>query len=152
MNHGGAVPKNILVTGSPGAERIKVLPLGLRKLYDAWHILNVDVESNPFPVGDYVGYWAPEQVRGEKCDARADLYTLGTVMYEMLTGSGPFGGASLSKCLYAILHDPPIPFAVARPGLALPKGLEDLVTRCLEKDPHLRPANARELIRALQQV
>jgi serine/threonine protein kinase len=152
MIHGGAVPKNILVAGSPGAERIKVLPLGLPKLYDAWYILNLDVECIPFKAIDYLGYQAPDK----KCDARADLYTLGTVLYEMLTGSRSQPSREVSYVEYlkalATWTRPPLPIAVAHTELKVPKNLESLVMRLLERDPSRRPANAQEVINEITQV
>jgi serine/threonine protein kinase len=157
MVHGGAVPKNILVTGRPGAERIKLLPLGLRKLRSAYCIVIMGHEAPTS--GCILGIdrdYVPEQIRGKEPDARADLYALGTILYEMLTADYPIKGAvkpaRITDYVTAVLKEPPTPFAAARPGLNLPKKLEALVMRCLEKDPNLRPANAQELILEIQQV
>ncbi len=151
--YGGAIPKNVLVSGSPGAEKIKVLPLGFQKLQDAWRILDdaLGMESEGLLIGDY-SCLAPEEIMGKNLDARVDLYKLGVVLYEMLTANRPFKGAKLSEYLNAVCKESPIPIATVRPELNLPKKLEALVTRLLERDPSRRPANVREVINEITQV
>ena len=87
-----------------------------------------------------VGYMAPEQVRGETTDARSDLFALGTMLHEMLSGARPFSRGSAVETLHAILTEepPPLPASVPAP-------VARVVTRCLEKDPRLRFHSARDL-------
>jgi Tol biopolymer transport system component len=87
-----------------------------------------------------VGYMAPEQVRGEAADARSDLFALGTMLHEMLSGSRPFSRGSAVETLHAILTEepPPLPASVPAP-------VARVVSRCLEKDPRLRFQSARDL-------
>jgi len=87
-----------------------------------------------------VGYMAPEQVRGETADARSDLFAVGTMLHEMLSGSRPFSRSSAIETLHAILTEepPPLPSGV-------PPAVARVVTRCLEKDPRLRFQSARDL-------
>jgi serine/threonine-protein kinase len=149
--HGGAVPNHILVTGRPGAEKIKVLPVGLQKHLDVWSILNGSgVESTGRVPADF-RYFAPEQITQAQLDARTDLHTIGVVLYEMLTAGLPFRGTG-HEYLRARMTEPPLPFAVARPNLNLPKRLEALVVRLLARDPSRRPANVQELIREITQL
>lgn len=94
-----------------------------------------------------VGYMAPEQARGEAADARSDLFALGTMLHEMLSGVRPFSRGSAVETLHAILKEepPPLPAEV-------PAGLARVVERCLEKDPRARFQSARDLAFALGQV
>jgi hypothetical protein len=95
-------------------------------------------------------YPAPEQLRGEPSDARADLFALGCVLYEMVSGRPPFSGATRSERDRAILEDDPSPLAASRPGL--PAGLEALILHCLEKDPALRFQSAASVAFAIEQL
>lgn len=94
-----------------------------------------------------VGYMAPEQVRAQRVDARTDLFALGCVFYEMLTGKRAFGGESRVRALAAILEeDPPDP---ATFNLKLAPALQHILGHCLEKDPGRRFQSARDLLCAL---
>ena len=94
-----------------------------------------------------VSYMAPEQVRGVNVDARADLWALGIVLYEMVTGRKPFGGDEEVAIAHAILHDEPGLLSTPRGGVSAP--LEELVLRLLQKDPARRHDSAAELLRDL---
>ena len=87
-------------------------------------------------------YMSPEQVRGEHVDARSDVFSLGAVLYEMLTGSPPFLGATPVENAYAILHDAAAPL----PATAI----SPIIARCLEKDASARYADGAELLDALR--
>lgn len=94
------------------------------------------------------GYLAPEQIQGADIDARTDIFSMGVVAYELVTGNRPFAGTSLSNILYNILNRDPDP-----PRLVVPDchpGLEAIIHRCMEKDPATRYQNGRELIAALR--
>jgi tetratricopeptide (TPR) repeat protein len=94
-------------------------------------------------------YMAPEQVAGDPdVDHRADLYSLGCVAYEMLTGHTPFAGKSPQQMLAAHIVEKPAPLAVHRPGI--PPALGALVARCLEKEPSARPQTASEIVTQLE--
>jgi hypothetical protein len=94
-----------------------------------------------------VSYMAPEQVRGGNVDARADLWALGVVLYEMLTGRKPFAGDEEVAIAHAILHDEPQPLSRHRGGVSAL--LEELVLRLLQKDPAKRYDGAAEVLRDL---
>jgi TolB-like protein/Tfp pilus assembly protein PilF len=90
-----------------------------------------------------VGYLAPEVARGEEADERSDLFSLGVVLYELLTGRLPFGATSAASYLYAVVHEPPVPARSCREDL--PVGLEAVLERLLAKDRRARYGSAAEL-------
>src|SRR6185503_9452203 len=94
-------------------------------------------------------YMAPEQVAGDpNVDHRADIYSLGCVAYEMLTGQAPFAGKSPQQTLAAHVMEKPAPLGERRPGL--PPALVAAVNRCMEKEPANRPQSAGELVAQLE--
>ena len=105
-------------------------------------------------VGTSIGtpaYMAPEQASGDpNTDHRADLYALGCVAYEMLTGAAPFAGRPMHRLLAAHLTETPASIESARPDA--PHALVALVAHCLEKDPAQRPQSAREVLATLDSV
>ena len=95
-----------------------------------------------------VGYMAPEQVRGQTVDARADIFAFGAVLYEMLTGQRAFQRDTAADTMTAILNeDPP---ELARPRADIPPALDRIVRHCLEKNPDERFQSARDLAFALE--
>jgi TolB-like protein len=129
-----------------GRGRVKVLDFGLAKF-----IRPSTGVSEPHTVletvaGTILGtfaYMAPEQALGRAVDTRADLFSLGVVLYEMLTGRLPFEGATAPEVLDKLLHqDPP---AIGRFNYAVPPALEGIVLKALSKDPQFRYQSAREL-------
>ncbi|MBV9947857.1 MAG: serine/threonine protein kinase [Myxococcales bacterium] len=94
-------------------------------------------------------YMAPEQVSGEPVDARTDVYALGCVLYQMLTGSAPFEGPSSVVVMGRQVRDPPRPPRARAPECGIPAALEEVVMRALEKDPARRFASAKAMRAAL---
>jgi serine/threonine protein kinase/tetratricopeptide (TPR) repeat protein len=94
-----------------------------------------------------VGYMAPEQIKGQAPEPRSDLFSLGVMLYELLTGRPPFRGDNEAATLHAVLSLEPEPLAPARPDAS--PALESIVARLLAKDPAGRPASAKELHREL---
>ncbi|GAA3208094.1 serine/threonine-protein kinase [Actinocorallia longicatena] len=93
-------------------------------------------------------YMAPEQLSGGSVDGRADLYSLGCLLYALASGRPPFSADTLPALLYQHLNAAPRPLTVLRPGF--PADLEQVVMRCLAKDPAGRPGSAREVADALR--
>ena len=96
------------------------------------------------------GYLPPEAVRGEEADARGDLFSLGVVLYELLTGHLPFAATSVAAYVYAVVHEPPLPLARQRGDV--PPGLEPVLERALAKDRTLRYQTAAEFAADLKRV
>jgi serine/threonine protein kinase/tetratricopeptide (TPR) repeat protein len=94
-----------------------------------------------------VAYMSPEQAKGEPLDARTDLFSLGTVIYEMATGKTPFAGGSTAEVFAALLRENPPPVSTLNP--AMPKKLDPIVAKLLAKDPPQRYATAEQLQEAL---
>jgi eukaryotic-like serine/threonine-protein kinase len=95
-------------------------------------------------------YMSPEQTRGNALDRRSDIFSLGSVLYEAVTGQIPFTGPSTLAILHDIATGTPAPPSTLQPGL--PRTLDDLILRCLEKDPALRPSRASEIVQALKNL
>jgi WD40 repeat protein len=125
--------------------RVKLPDFGLARAAAADHQLTQS--------GAIVGtpaYMAPEQARGERVDQRADLFSLGVVLYRLTTGRLPFRGDNTLSVLSSLALDNPPPVCEVNPGV--PPALSDLVMRLLSKDPAGRPASARAVAEALQTV
>ena len=98
------------------------------------------------------GYMAPEQIRGDSIDHRADLYAVGVILYQLLTGTNPFKGRSIPVMLLRTMDKQVKPLRQTRPDLSLPRALDDLILRCLSKDPAGRPGSAEEVAEQLRQI
>ncbi|GMQ81049.1 MAG: hypothetical protein BMS9Abin05_0479 [Rhodothermia bacterium] len=97
-----------------------------------------------------VAYMSPEQARGQEVDSRTDLYSLGTILYEMVTGELPYGGDYEQAILYGILNETPDPLTSKRTGV--PMGLEWIVTKLLSKEADYRYQTAADLLADLKTV
>jgi TolB-like protein/Tfp pilus assembly protein PilF len=149
--HRDLKPENVFLTTDRG---VKVLDFGLAKLLDsAGDGQNTDTRSMLTEAGvalGTVGYMAPEQVRGESVDHRVDVFALGAVIYEMLSGRRAFAGPSSVDTLHAILHeDPP---AVDIGSDATGFRLLRTAQRCLRKKPNERYQSAQDLAHDLQEL
>ena len=91
-----------------------------------------------------VAYMSPEQVKGVGADARSDIWALGVVLYEMVSGRAPFGGEYEAALLYSILNEDPVP--LAGEGTDIPAGLDGIIAKALAKDPARRYQKAEEFV------
>jgi serine/threonine-protein kinase len=147
--HGDVQPENIVLVGTPGAEIAKVVDFCSVYLKRAWSASDLECDGRLLVRPQYP---SPELIMCKDMDGRADLYSLGVVMYQMLTQELPFQADSIMKYILAHLQNPPRPIQSVRPDLAIPDALANFVMRCLEKNRDLRPADAHELIRELERV
>ena len=125
---------------------VKVLDFGLAKFLDTRgpdeRLTRAEVSIAGMVVGT-ISYMAPEQALGRAVDHRADLFSLGVVLYELATGRMPFGGASPTEIIDKILHDTPPPPSAVNP--AVPKSFDAVVARALEKSATFRYQAARDM-------
>ncbi len=141
--HRDVKPGNILIAKDG---RVKVTDFGIGKFASA-------TSSDMTRTGQMIGspaYMSPEQIRGEKIDGRSDLFSLGVVLYELLTGTRPFPGESITTLVYQILHTEPRDPREIRSDL--PMATRDVMVRLLAKQTERRPADAHEFIRELRRI
>lgn len=146
--HRDIKPGNVMLTGN----RLKILDFGIAKRIG---IEQSDYLSQEFvtPEGIVLGtlfYMSPEQAIGKALDARTDLYSLGVVMYQSLSGRLPFAGETTPDTIARIMRDDPPPLRQINPSVSAP--VENLINRCLQKNPDDRYADAAELILMLDRL
>jgi serine/threonine protein kinase len=151
--HRDLKPDNIFITRD---SRVKILDFGLARLapmifqQDQTSAPTTPPKTEPGILMGTVGYMSPEQARGSFADTRSDVFSLGCVLYEMLTGRRAFSRPTAPETLTAIMNeDPP---DVSESGKQVPAGLSRLVRRCLEKNPEERLQAARDLAFDLRSI
>ena len=151
ITHRDLKPENLFITTD---DRVKILDFGLAKLTSDTSAVAASALQTVRPLTEVghvlgtVGYMAPEQVRGLAVDPRADLFALGTILYEMVSGRRAFHRDTAPETMTAILNDhPPDLIATDR---SIPPGLARIVDRCLEKSPSARFQTASDLAFALE--
>jgi serine/threonine-protein kinase len=144
--HRDLKPQNMMLTRSDdGREIVKLVDFGIAKTFDDATQLTTAGSAMGTPQ-----YMSPEQAAGQPVDGRSDLYSLGVVMYEMLSGDVPFNDKSLTAIIIKHMKEIPQPPSVRNPAVKIPAPLEAAALRCLEKDPANRFQTAEEFVAALE--
>jgi serine/threonine-protein kinase len=145
--HRDIKPDNIMVLGSPGAEEIKLMDFGIARMMDSGNTANL---TRTGMIMGTPAYMAPEQAEGATISERTDIYALGVVLYEMLTGSVPFKASTPSAVLIKHLQEQPARLRKIR--REVPPLIERLVMQALEKKPEKRVKNMHAVVEELQEA
>jgi len=154
ITHRDLKPDNIMVDAEG---RLRVLDFGLAKLHDPaegeegiTEAPTAAVETEEGKILGTVAYMSPEQAEGKPVDPRSDVFSLGTILYEMAAGERPFRGDTKMSTIGAILKDEPT--SVTELNHSLPRHLSRIIRRCLAKDPDRRYQTALELRNELEEL
>jgi serine/threonine protein kinase len=153
ITHRDLKPDNIMFDGEG---RLRVLDFGLAKLHDPFgqagdtQAATVTSDTAAGRVLGTVAYMSPEQAEGKNVDSRSDVFSLGTILYEMTTGARPFRGDTHMSTIGAILKDEPSAITELQPSL--PRHAGRIIRRCLAKDPDRRYQTALDLRNELEEL
>lgn len=134
--HGDVKPANMFITNDG---HVKLMDFGMARM--------ASQDSAASPLAGTPAYWCPEQIIGKPQDARSDLFSLGVVLYEMVTGHRPFDADSLQAICGRVLSSTPLPPSHA--NSSVPAAFDEIVVRCLAKDPAARYTTADALAQEL---
>ena len=148
--HRNLKPLNIMIeSGGSVREQIRILDFGLAKIKSS-DLFGSFVAAKTVGIVGSPAYMAPEQWSGEETDRRCDVYSLGIILYEMLTGDVPYKGSNIPSIMKKHLMAPPPPLATPESGISAE--VEKVVHRALEKQPETRTASVEEFIAQFEQA
>jgi len=149
--HRDIKPANVIVSrGEDGSESAKLIDLGIAKQDNPGGALHTFTTSGSIFGSPF--YMSPEQCQGAKIDKRSDIYSLGCLMYEVLTGAPPFRGATMLLTLEKHIKEPAEPLSNRRKAAPVSHSLEMIVMKCLEKYPDNRFQSSSEVSQALKKL
>lgn len=141
--HGDLTPESLFIArGERGPSLVKVMDYGRRRLLS----FSDEGQSLVGMPSGWAHYLAPEQIKGDDYDQRADLYALGCILYEALSGQRPFRDETGIGIWMAQVHEKPKPLAALKTAHPIPREVDEMVMRCLEKDPSRRFDSAAQLL------
>ncbi|HEY5147259.1 MAG TPA: protein kinase, partial [Polyangiaceae bacterium] len=152
--HRDLKPQNLMLTTARPVSSVKLLDFGIATALadDVRPATDRERSHRGFAIFGTPEYMAPEQVAGDAVDGRADVYALGCVLYEMLTGVAAFEGTSSVLVMGKHLHETPPPPRVRAPRRSIPKAVDAVVVRAMEKKPTARFASASAMRAALEEA
>src|ERR1017187_4734796 len=136
--HRDIKPANLMLTAD---DTVKITDFGTAKILQFGTAQTAHVMGTP-------SYMSPEQVKGKPVDGRSDIFSLGVILYELMTGEKPFPGQNITTVIYKIINEEPIPPRSL--DSSIHPGLSAVITRALSKDPSTRFQNCHELLDALK--
>ena len=136
--HRDIKPANIMLTPD---DLVKITDFGTARILQCGAAQQTSTAGTP-------GYMSPEQIKGKVVDGRADIFSVGVMLYEMTTGQKPFQGQDIATILYHILNEEPVPPYQVNP--TIPLGVSSTIMKALTKSPHLRYENCREFLEDLK--
>lgn len=151
--HRDVKPENCMrISRTENPNFVKVLDFGLAKMLMAEPGLDVSLSAKGGGIMGTPEYMSPERIRGLDLDARTDVYALGVLAYELVTGCVPYSGDHYTKVLDQQLNAVPVPPRKVSPNLDISRGVEEVILRALEKDREGRFVSAGEMADAFEQV
>lgn len=148
--HRDLKPSNVMLVKNGDSTQVKIVDFGVSKMLEK-EITNQDLTQEDQLIGSPY-YMSPEQCKGEMVDARADIYALGCLMYQALTGFVPLAGDNALQTIGKHICEAPLPLMAVRPDLHIPASLQNCILKALEKEPDDRQANVDVLQNQLQAI